>query len=87
MDFIQIRDTVFEFAKENFKTNGKIIELQKKETSWIAKIEVIEESDYMRKIAKTDVIGLYEVEIDFEGQIVGYRRYQMRERGTLNQDV
>lgn len=84
MDFAQIKNIASEFVNENFKTVGKIIELQKGEDRWISKIEIIEESDYVRRLGKTDIIGLYEVEISFIGEIVGYKRLLVRERGDLN---
>lgn len=86
MDFIQIKNAVSEFMVENFKTKGRIVELQKKEDNWISYIEIIEESDYVRKFGKTDIIGLYEVEISFTGEIMGYKRLLLRERSDLNAD-
>ncbi|RJR06520.1 hypothetical protein C4588_07670 [Candidatus Parcubacteria bacterium] len=86
MDFVQIKNVVSEFMNENFKTTGKIVELQKNEDRWISNIEIIEESDYVRRLGKTDIIGLYEVEISFTGEVLGYKRLLLRERGNLKAD-
>lgn len=81
--FIETRDIVQGFIKDNFKNNGKIIELQKKDDKWISDFEIIEESEYVRKLGKTDIIGLYEVEISLDGEILGYKRLVMRERSDM----
>ena len=86
MNFVQIKNVVSEFMNENFKTTGKIVELQKNEDRWISKIEIIEESDYVRRFGKTDIIGLYEVHINNAGEIIEYKRLLLRERSNLNTD-
>ena len=86
MDFVQIKNVVSEFMNEIFKTTGKIVELQKNEDRWISKIEIIEESDYVRRLGKTDIIGVYEVEISLTGEVIGYKRLLLRERGDLSED-
>ena len=86
MDFVKIKDVVSEFINENFKTSGKIIEIQKNEDGWISKIETIEESEYVRSLGKSDIIGLYEVHINNAGEIIEYKRLLLRERSNLNTD-
>lgn len=84
MDFIQIKNIITGFISENFKTIGKIVELKKVEDGWTSKIEIIEESEYVRSLGKTDIIGLYEVHIGFEGEIIEFKRLLLRERSNLN---
>ena len=84
MDFIQIKKVVTEFISVNFKTVGKIIELKKNEDGWISKIEIIEESEYVRSLGKSDIIGLYEVHISSDGEIVEFKRLLLRERSNIN---
>lgn len=86
MNFVKIKDVVSEFINENFKTSGKIIEIQKNEDGWISKIETIEESEYVRSLGKSDIIGLYEVHINNTGEIIEYKRLLLRERSNLNTD-
>lgn len=83
LDFIQIRNVVIEFIKENFKNNGKIIELKKEEDKWLTNVEIIEEADYVRRLGKTDIIGLYEIEVSLSGEILGFKRILLRERSQL----
>ncbi|MER7330992.1 MULTISPECIES: gas vesicle protein [unclassified Micromonospora] len=45
---------------------------------WLVGVEVIED----RRIpASTDLLGLYEVELDLEGGLLGYRRVRRYQRG------
>ena len=86
MDFFRVKNLVNEFFANEFKSSGKIVELKKKEDLWVARVEVIEESDYVRKLGKADIIGLYELEIGNEGEMLGFRRLLLRERGDLIAD-
>lgn len=86
MDFIQIKKVVTEFVSTNFKTTGKLIELKKNEDGWTSKIEIIEESEYVRSLGKSDIIGLYQIHISSDGEIIEFKRLLLRERSTLNAD-
>ncbi|MEU6078246.1 gas vesicle protein [Micromonospora sp. NPDC047074] len=45
---------------------------------WLVGVEVVED----RRIpASTDLLGLYEVELDLEGGLLGYRRVRRYQRG------
>ena len=83
MDFFEIRNIISDFFVNMLKSSGKIIELHKNEDRWVSKVEMIEESDYLRKLGKMDIIGVYEIEIGLDGGILGYKRLYMRERGDL----
>jgi hypothetical protein len=84
MNFIQTKKKVLEFIKDNFSVSGKIIELKKKDDKWVSYFELIEEDDYVRKFGKTDLVGLYEVELNDEGEVLGYKRILIRERTDIN---
>ncbi|SCG77298.1 Gas vesicle synthesis protein GvpO [Micromonospora echinaurantiaca] len=45
---------------------------------WLVGVEVIEDH---RIPASTDLLGLYEVELDLEGGLLGYRRVRRYQRG------
>lgn len=84
MLFHEARKIVLEFIKDNFDIDGKIVKLFNKDEKWIAHFEVIEEAEYMRKFGQTDIVGLYEVELDSVGEILGYKRVYTRERSDLD---
>jgi gas vesicle protein GvpO len=50
------------------------------EDGWLVEVEVIEE----RRIpSSADMLGLYEVELDFDGTLLSYRRTRRYGRGQL----
>ena len=56
-----------------------VIGLERTEDGWTVKIEVLE----LRRIPNTtDVLAIYEVTVDSDGELEGYRRLQRYVRGT-----
>ena len=55
-----------------------ITSLESTEEGWLVGVEVIEDH---RIPASTDLLGLYEVELDVEGGLLGYRRVRRYQRG------
>ncbi|MCF0093423.1 gas vesicle protein [Micromonospora sp. NPDC049114] len=52
--------------------------LEPTEDGWLVGVEVVE----ARRIPNsTDLLGLYEVELDIEGNLLGYRRVRRYQRG------
>ncbi|MGC1214394.1 MAG: gas vesicle protein, partial [Micromonospora sp.] len=52
--------------------------LESIEEGWLVGVEVVEDH---RIPASTDLLGLYEVELDVEGGLLGYRRLRRYQRG------
>ncbi|SIN24157.1 Gas vesicle synthesis protein GvpO [Micromonospora cremea] len=52
--------------------------LQATDDGWLIGVEVVEDH---RIPASTDLLGLYEVELDIEGGLLGYRRVRRYQRG------
>jgi hypothetical protein len=86
MKFADVQKVVSEFINGNFKSPGKVIEIQKVEDGWLAKLEIIEESEYVRSLGKSDIIGLYEVHISDAGEVMEFKRLLLRERNNINSD-
>jgi hypothetical protein len=60
-----------------------VVGLQRSEDGWTVEIEVIE----VRRIPDTtDVLALYEIEVDGQGELLGYRRVKRYVRGTPNEE-
>ncbi|SCG61587.1 gas vesicle protein [Micromonospora halophytica] len=55
-----------------------ITSIQATDDGWLVGVEVVEDH---RIPASTDLLGLYEVELDMEGQLLGYRRTRRYQRG------
>ncbi|MBM0240551.1 gas vesicle protein [Micromonospora sp. ATA32] len=55
-----------------------ITSIQPSDDGWLIGVEVVEDH---RIPASTDLLGLYEVELDIEGGLLGYRRTRRYQRG------
>ncbi|MGC7873196.1 gas vesicle protein GvpO [Desulfosporosinus sp. SYSU MS00001] len=82
----QIISLVKQFSATALETKGRVISIEKKEDGWLAILETVEESDYMRQRALNDIIGLYELKINEHLEIVSYKRIGLRERTSLGRD-
>lgn len=72
-----------EAVRQLLELTGKgaegVIGLERTEDGWTVKIEVLE----LRRIPNTtDVLAIYEVTVDSDGELEGYRRLQRYVRGT-----
>jgi len=66
----------------NIPVNG-IIGLSGTEEGWVVSLEALER----RAIPDTmDVLGLYEVRLDSEGNLLGFDRKKLRKRGETKED-
>jgi len=66
----------------NIPVNG-IIGLSRTEEGWVVSLEALER----RAIPDTmDVLGLYEVRLDSEGNLLGFDRKKLRKRGETKED-
>lgn len=75
-------------AQEEFVRLGKtgasgITGLSKREEGWVVSLEALER----KAIPDTmDVLGLYEVRLDNEGNLLGFERKKLRKRGETKED-
>jgi len=66
----------------NIPVNG-IIGLSRTEEGWVVSLEALER----RAIPDTmDVLGLYEVHLDNEGNLLGFGRKKLRKRGETEEE-
>ncbi|BAF58614.1 hypothetical protein PTH_0433 [Pelotomaculum thermopropionicum SI] len=72
---------VTEFFNEVLKKSGSVIAVApQQDEGWKVQIEVAEDTEYMRKRARDDLMALYEVTVDRELQITSFERLSLRER-------
>lgn len=50
---------------------------------WLVVVEAVEESDYMRRFGRGEMLGIYEVKVDSNLNVISYRRKELRERSAL----
>ncbi len=81
-------DKVIKKAQDEFATLSKlpvnaVIGLSKTDGEWVVSLEALER----KAIPDTmDVLGLYEVRLDGEGNILGFERKKLRKRGETKED-
>jgi hypothetical protein len=81
-------DEIIKKAQEDFARLSKIpvdgvTGLSKSEEGWVVSLEGLER----RAIPDTmDVLGLYEVHLDNEGNLLGFDRKKLRKRGETEEE-
>lgn len=84
MEIKEIMQVVREFFQENIAPPHKITSVEMlEEGGWRVAIEVIEEREYMKKYAKDEMLGTYEVLLDENRHITSYKRVEIRSRSAL----
>ena len=80
-------DEIVKRAQEDFARLSKmpvdgVIGLSKTEEGWVVLLEALER----RAIPDTmDVLGVYEVRLDSEGNLLGFERKKLRKRGETEE--
>jgi phenylpyruvate tautomerase PptA (4-oxalocrotonate tautomerase family) len=84
----QVVATVTAFFEEVLGKAAVVLAVSEDERGmWVAKAEVPEEVEYMRKRARDDLMGLYQVTLDNGFNVVGYERIAIRERNNTSYDA
>ncbi|WP_316572696.1 gas vesicle protein GvpO [Neobacillus sp. YIM B06451] len=86
MEIKKIIGNVTEFFNEFVAPVHKITSIEDAENGWKLTVEVIEEKEYMKKYAKDEMIGVYEVCLNQEKEISSYKRRELRFRSSINQE-
>ncbi|MGP4063892.1 gas vesicle protein GvpO [Oceanobacillus sp. M65] len=80
----ELMDNVAEFFRANVAPPHKITSAEKgEENGWRVTIEVIEEKEYMRKYAKDEMLGIYEVFLNDEEEVTSFKRLDIRYRSKI----
>lgn len=88
MEIKQIIGNVTEFFNEFVAPVHKITSLEASDhNGWKLTVEVIEEKEYMKKYAKDEMLGVYDVHLNEEKEITSYKRRDIRYRSSLNMEV
>jgi len=87
MEIKQIIGNVTEFFNEFVAPVHKITSVEKNDNGWQLTVEVIEEKEYMKKYAKDEMIGVYEVFLSEEKEVTAYKRRDIRYRSSINYEA
>jgi hypothetical protein len=85
MDIKQLVNEVKIFFQSVLEKESNVIGVKRWENGWLVQVETIEDSDYQRRRALDDIVGVYEVEVSASLEILGYKRISLRERDQLGQ--
>lgn len=73
------------FFEDVLEKVGRVIEVNKNEDEWNLRVEVLEESEYMRRRGRGDLLAIYEVKVNSDLDITSYVRKSLRERESLEE--
>ncbi|MHB1651523.1 MAG: hypothetical protein ACYCVD_03480 [Desulfitobacteriaceae bacterium] len=74
------------FFEDVLERPAHVIGVERRGNDWLIKVETVEDSEYMRKRALDDVVGLYEVVANEKMEIVSYKRLGLRQRDEIEED-
>ncbi|HUT75801.1 MAG TPA: gas vesicle protein GvpO [Armatimonadota bacterium] len=75
--------TVTVFFEEVLGKRARVIALESDPPGWRILVEAVEDSDYLRRLARSDMMGVYEVRVGPELEVVSYTRKGLRDRTAL----
>jgi len=84
MDIKEVMQNVNDFFKEHVAPPHKITAVEQgEEKGWKITLEVIEEKEYMKKYAKDEMIGVYEVQVNEKKEVTSFKRLDIRFRSKV----
>ncbi|RLQ95483.1 gas vesicle protein GvpO [Falsibacillus albus] len=88
MEIKKIMQSVTDFFSEHVAPPHKITSVEAaEEGGWKVLIEVVEEKEYMKKYAKDEMIGTYEVRVNKEKEVTSFKRRDIRYRSAIGQET
>ena len=89
MSAVKATEAASRFFEDVLQKTARVIEVDRAEEGdgWWALLEAVEESEFMRKYGRGDMLGLYEVNLDKAFQVTSYSRRGLKERTAVTSDV
>ncbi|WP_347548460.1 gas vesicle protein GvpO [Pseudalkalibacillus hwajinpoensis] len=90
MEIKEIMNNVADFFNNHVAPLHKITSVEKNENKnegWRVIAEVIEEKEYMKKYAKDEMLGTYEVLLNNEKEVTSFTRRDVRYRSAIGQEM
>ncbi|WP_409303443.1 gas vesicle protein GvpO [Peribacillus sp. SCS-155] len=88
MEIKRIIANVTDFFNEFVAPVHKITSVEPVDNNgWKLSVEVIEEKEYMKKYAKDEMIGVYEVYLNEDKEVTSYKRREIRYRSSINYEA
>ncbi|WP_044340213.1 gas vesicle protein GvpO [Rossellomorea aquimaris] len=84
----EIMNNVTDFFNEHVAPVHKITSVELVEDEgWKLQVEVIEEKEYMKKYAKDEMLGTYDVLLNKEKEVTSFKRRDIRYRSAIGQEM
>ncbi|WP_257347629.1 gas vesicle protein [Pseudalkalibacillus decolorationis] len=84
MKIKEIMNNVNDFFSEHVAPPHKITSVEAAEDEgWKVRVEVIEEKEYMKKYAKDEMLGTYDVILNKEKEVTSFTRRDVRFRSAI----
>ena len=88
MEIKEIMNNVADFFNNHVAPLHKITSVESNENEgWKVMAEVIEEKEYMKKYAKDEMLGTYEVLVNKEKEVTSFSRRDVRFRSAIGQEM
>jgi hypothetical protein len=82
MSVAEVTQAVVNFFEEVMGKAGRVIAVEPDGEGRRVLVEVVEESDYMRRLGKSEILGVYEVHLDRDLNVTSYSRIGLRDRAA-----
>lgn len=88
MEIKEIMNQVADFFNQHVAPLHKITSVEMNDQEgWRVIAEVIEEKEYMKKYAKDEMLGTYEVLLNNEKEVISFTRRDVRYRSAIGQEM
>ncbi len=88
MEIKEIMNNVADFFNEHVAPLHKITSVEvNEEEGWRVTVEVIEEKEYMKKYAKDEMLGTYDVLLNKDKEVTSFKRNDVRYRSAIGQEM
>ncbi|WP_227937102.1 gas vesicle protein GvpO [Alkalihalobacillus deserti] len=88
MEIKKIMGNVADFFNEHVAPIHKITSVEGIDNDgWKLTVEVIEEKEYMKKYAKDEMLGVYDVYLNQDKEVTSFKRRDIRYRSAIGQEV
>ncbi|MDQ0482402.1 gas vesicle protein GvpO [Guptibacillus hwajinpoensis] len=88
MEIKEIMNNVTDFFNNHIAPLHKITSVEMNENEgWRVIAEVIEEKEYMKKYAKDEMLGTYEVLLNNDKEVTSFSRKDIRYRSAIGQEM
>lgn len=80
--WVEVTQAAVKFFQEVMGKAGRVIAVEPDGEGQRVLVEVVEESEYVRRLGKSEILGVYEVHMDRNLNVTSYSRIGLRDRAA-----